>query len=88
MIDNSADHTTVVRFEETGANTGVFTSQDSNDKSNIKAVGSENDDFTIEYADGDVQVFIESFDSTLEADSRRHVELWQYDHRETDRREP
>ena len=58
---------TVVRFEETGANTGVFTSEDSNDKSNIKAVGSENDDFTIEYADGSVQVFIESFDSTLEA---------------------
>ena len=28
--------------------------------------GDENDDFTIEYADGDVQVFIESFDSTLE----------------------
>ena len=29
-------------------------------------MGSENDDFTIDYADADVQVFIESFDSTLE----------------------
>ena len=29
--------------------------------------GDENDDFTIEYADDSVQVFIESFDSTLEA---------------------
>ena len=28
--------------------------------------GDENDDFTIAYADGDVQVFIEDFDSTLE----------------------
>ena len=27
---------------------------------------SENDDFTIEYADDDVQVFIEDFGSTLE----------------------
>ena len=58
---------TVVRFEETGANTGVFTSEDGDDKSNIVADGVENDDFTIEYADDSVQVFIESFDSTLEA---------------------
>ena len=28
--------------------------------------GDENDDFTIAYADSDVQVFIEDFDSTLE----------------------
>ena len=56
----------LVRFEETGANTGVFTSEDSNDESNIKAMGNENDDFTIDYADADVQVFIESFDSILE----------------------
>ena len=53
-----------MRFEETGANTGVFESQ-SDDESNIVAIGSENDDFTIEYADSDVQVFIEDFDSTL-----------------------
>ena len=58
---------TVVRFEETGANTGVFTSEDGDDNSNIVANGVENDDFTIEYADSSVQVFIESFDSTLEA---------------------
>ena len=56
----------VVKFEETGANTGVFTSEDSNDESNIRAMGNENDDFTIDYADADVQVFIESFDSILE----------------------
>ena len=55
-----------MRFEETGANTGVFTSEDGNDESNIRAMGSENDDFTIDYADADVQVFIESFDSILE----------------------
>ena len=54
-----------MRFEETGANTGVFESQN-DDKSNIVANGSENDDFTIEYADSDVQVFIEDFGSTLE----------------------
>ena len=57
----------IVRFEETGDNTGVFTSEDGGDKSNIVADGVENDDFTIEYADDSVQVFIESFDSTLEA---------------------
>ena len=55
----------IVRFEETGANTGVFESQN-DDESNIVANGSENDDFTIAYADSDVQVFIEDFDSTLE----------------------
>ena len=63
--DEVADVTdNIVRFEETGANTGVFESQ-SGDESNIVATGSENDDFTIEYADSDVQVFIEDFDSTL-----------------------
>ena len=55
----------IVRFEETGANTGVFESQNG-DISNIVATGNENDDFTIAYADSDVQVFIENFDSTLE----------------------
>ena len=54
-----------MRFEETGANTGVFESQN-NDESNIVANGNENDDFTIAYADDDVQVFIEDFSSTLE----------------------
>ena len=34
--------------------------------SNIVVTGNENDDFTIAYADDDVQVFIEDFDSTLE----------------------
>ena len=39
-----------MRFEETGANTGVFESQH-DDESNIVANGEENDDFTIAYAD-------------------------------------
>ena len=55
-----------VTLTETGANTGVFESQDDDDNSNIAVTGVENDDFTIEYADDDVQVFIEKFDSTLE----------------------
>ena len=54
-----------VTLTETGANTGVFESQNSDDSSNIVVTGDENDDFTIEYADSDVQVFIEDFDSTL-----------------------
>ena len=66
----------LVRFEETGANTGVFTNEDGEDDSNIAANGNENDDFTIEYADDSVQVFIEKFDSTLELNSRWHVGLW------------
>ena len=63
IITDASDN--IVRFEETGANTGVFESQN-NDESNIVATGNENDDFTIAYADSDVQVFIEDFDSTLE----------------------
>ena len=63
LIPDASDN--IVRFEETGANTGVFESQH-DDESNIKATGDENDDFTIAYADSDVQVFIEDFDSTLE----------------------
>ena len=56
-----------VVLTETGSNTGVFESQNGDDTSNIMATGEENDDFTIAYADNDVQVFIENFDSTLEA---------------------
>ena len=63
---DTADTPILVRFEETGANTGVFTSEDGDDESNIRATGNENDDFTIDYAGADVQVFIESFTSTLE----------------------
>ena len=62
----ASNTTNIVRFEETGANTGVFESQNG-DISNIVATGDENDDFTIDYAGNSVQVFIESFDSTLEA---------------------
>ncbi len=56
----------LVVLTETGANTGVFTSENDDDLSNIVATGNENDDFIIKYADSDVQVFIEDFDSTLE----------------------
>ena len=56
----------MVTLTETGANTGVFESQNDDDSSNIVVTGDENDDFTIAYADDDVQVFIEDFDSTLE----------------------
>ena len=57
-----------ITLTETGANTGVFESQndDDNDSSNIEVTGVENDVFTIKYADSDVQVFIESFDTNLE----------------------
>ena len=45
----------------------MFESQnDDDDSSNIVVTGVENDDFTIAYADSDVQVFIESFDTNLE----------------------
>ena len=44
----------------------MFESQNDDDVSGIMVTGNENDDFTIEYADDDVQVFIEKFDSTLE----------------------
>ena len=61
-----ADDARFVTLTETGANTGVFESQNDDDSSNIVVTGDENDDFTIAYADSDVQVFIEKFDSTLE----------------------
>ena len=70
VVDITAAPTTppvgTITLTETGANTGVFESQNSDDSSNIVVTGDENDDFTIEYADSDVQVFIEDFDSTLE----------------------
>ena len=56
----------MVILTETGSNTGVFESQGDDDLSNIMVTGDENDDFTIDYADDSVQVFIEDFDSTLE----------------------
>ncbi len=67
-VTNTNTNTDVeyVILTETGANTGVFESQNDDDSSNIEVTGVENDDFTIAYADSDVQVFIESFDTTLE----------------------
>ena len=55
----------MVVLRETGSNTGVFESQQ-DDESESSVNGDENDDFTIDYADDSVQVFIEDFDSTLE----------------------
>ena len=55
-----------VILTETGANTGVFTSENADGGSNIEATGDENDSFTIAYADDSVQVLIEDFVSTLE----------------------
>ena len=71
VVDITAAPTTTtttgtITLTETGANTGVFESQNDDDVSGIMVTGDENDDFTIAYADSDVQVFIESFDSTLE----------------------
>ena len=71
LVTNDVNIVTVVNgsvtLTETGSNTGVFESQnDADDSSNIDVTGGENDDFTIAYADDDVQVFIEDFDSTLE----------------------
>ena len=40
-----------ITLTETGSNTGVFESQNSNDSSNIVVTGDENDDFKIAYAD-------------------------------------
>ena len=55
-----------ITLTETGANTGVFTSENADGGSNIEATGDENDSFTIAYADDSVQVLIEDFVSTLE----------------------
>ena len=70
VVDVTATPTTpsvgTIRLTETGSNTGVFESQNDDDSSNIVVTGDENDSFKIEYADSDVQVFIEDFDSTLE----------------------
>ena len=64
--DPTSPSTGTITLTETGSNTGVFESQNDDDVSGIMVTGDENDDFTIAYADSDVQVFIESFDSTLE----------------------
>ena len=62
-VPNLADGAIILT--ETGSNTGVFESQQ-DDVSAITVIGVENDDFTIDYAGNDVQVFVEDFDSTLE----------------------
>ena len=64
--DPTSPSTGTITLTETGSNTGVFESQNDDDVSGIMVTGDENDDFKIAYADSDVQVFIEDFDSTLE----------------------
>ena len=63
--DNEAD---TVIIDETGSNTGVFESSNSDDDSEIsvKMGASDGSTFTIAYADDDQQVIVDSFDSTLE----------------------
>ena len=58
----------VVAIEETGSNTGVFESSNSDDDSEISVHedASDGDTFTIAYADDDQQIIVDSFDSTLE----------------------
>ena len=55
-------------IDETGSNTGVFESSNSDDDSEISVNEDANDGdtFTIAYADDDQQVIVDSFDSTLE----------------------
>ena len=57
-----------VVIDETGSNTGVFESSNSEDDSEISVHEDANDGhtFTIAYADDDQQVIVDSFDSTLE----------------------
>ena len=65
IIDNEANE---VVIDETGSNTGVFESSNSNDDSEISVHEDANDGdtFTIAYADDSQQVIVDSFDSTLE----------------------
>ena len=57
----------IVKFEETGSNTGVFAS-DERDVSEISVDkdAASGDTFTIEYATDDQQIIVDDFDSTLE----------------------
>ena len=57
----------VVKIEETRSNTGVFESQsDDISEISVNMTAASGDTFTIEYADDDQQVIVDSFDSTLE----------------------
>ena len=60
--------TKAVVIDETGSNTGVFESSNSDDDSEISVHvdANDGDTFTIAYADDDQQVIVDSFDSTLE----------------------
>ena len=55
-------------IDETGSNTGVFESSNSDDDSEISVHEDANDGhtFAIAYADDSQQVIVDSFDSTLE----------------------
>ena len=66
IFDNQTTRAVVI--DETGSNTGVFESSNSEDDSEISVHEDANDGdtFTIAYADDDQQVIVDSFDSTLE----------------------
>ena len=77
-----------MRFEETGANTGVFESQN-DDISNIVATGDENDDFTIDLCTAAAsRCSSRALTPLLEAISDGTWNSGNYDHREAVRREP
>ena len=67
IFDNT-DNKMQWTIDETGSNTGVFESSNSDDDSEISVYekASDGDTFTIAYADDDQQVIVDSFDSTLE----------------------
>ena len=58
----------MVTIDETGSNTGVFESSNSDDDSEISVHEDANDGdtSTIAYADDDQQIIVDDFDSTLE----------------------
>ena len=58
----------MVTIDETGSNTGVFESSNSDDDSEISVSedASDGDTFTVRYAEDKQQVIVDDFDSTLE----------------------
>ena len=60
-INSSELPMTIVTFEETGSNTGVFVSYDSSDNSKITINGDarSSTDFTIDYAGTDLDMIVE-----------------------------
>ena len=57
---------TAILFEETGANTGIFVSYDSNDMTPLTARGIPGNQFDVGYGDASTQVFVDDFDTRVE----------------------